>query len=397
MLLVLVSLGCPQPALAQDSDEPDQDAAAQQHFNKGRELYGAGKYKEAIVELKKAFTLRPAPPILLNIGRTHEKLGDKKGALKSYRRFLLKARLVDPNRKLVKSMVVKLEKELGIKHRDDNSLVAPTAKRTGQRRKKVAELQLIHTPIDAAKVRNDITVQAELPPDLDVDGVFLLYRRGGESKFRKVAMKLQGEGYIAQVPGRHVTSTSLQYFLEARKKGAGKKGVLARAGSKKNPHIIVIEGGRAPHLGPIKHVDIRSPYRTWFWVGVGTTVGMIGGTVAMWMLAADRSNAVENLAKQSCGNGCPPNLPGRSFAERSARDYESQGKMFNVMGAVFLGLGVAAAAGSGVLYYFDREYVRKERARLEARGPPPRKAGVRLFAAPWLNAQGGGFTGRIEF
>ena len=53
-----------------DADEEEEEDAAAKHFANGRRLYGAGKYAEAIEELLKAYKLRPAPPILLNIGLT---------------------------------------------------------------------------------------------------------------------------------------------------------------------------------------------------------------------------------------------------------------------------------------------------------------------------------------
>lgn len=404
-LLLLVAVGSPLPARAQ-AEAVDEDEQATKYFAKGRELYTQGKYKESIVELEKAFALRPAPPILLNIGRTYEKLKQPKKALANYQKYLLKARLVDPNRKMVEQMVKRLEKELGIKSTAKTDLDVAGVKRTdtsGRRKKKDLTLQLVHTPVDAGKVRQPITIQAELPPDLNVDGVYVYYRKGGDKRFRKLKMPEQGEGYLAVIPGKFVTASSLQYYLVAEKKGANKKGIVATAGSRKTPHIIVIEGGRAPHLGPIVQAEIRSPYRTWFWVAAAGSVAILGGSLATFLLARDRASAMETRADQACNpqnipnRTCPPSVPTRRFDQASARDFESQGKMFSTMAGVFLGVGIAAVAGTGVLWYLDRDYVKRERRKraLDARLGGPRL--VRFSGAPWVSPDGGGFVGRIDF
>lgn len=399
LLLVMMTLSLPSLAWAQ-ADEADEDARAKKHFSLGLSLYNEGKYKEAIDELRKAFALRPAPPILLNIGRTYEKLGKRKAALASYRRFLYKARLKDPSRPLVEKMVRRVERELGIKHKATNTLTTPGAARTSAAAKKrrAASLQLIHTPIDAAKVRKSISVQAELPPDLDVDHVWVYYRKGGQRKFRKEEMKPQGEGFMAVIPGRRVTSTSIQYYLVAEKKGAGKRGVVATAGTRRNPNIIVVEGGRPPHLGPEKLPELRSPYRTWLWIAAGTSVALIGGGVASLVLSMDRSSAVEELAAQSCPNDNCGSNPKLAFDQRDVRTYESQGKTFSTIGAIVLGAGIAAAGVTGYLWYRDRDYLKREKARLQedANAVPGRRV-VRAFAFPWAGPQAAGLAGRIDF
>ena len=390
-LRLLLSLLClviavPPAALAQDEPEDDEEKAAA-HFAKGRKLYGEGKYKDAIAELIKAFELRPAPPILLNVGRTYEKLGNKKKALEFYRKFLEKARLVDPNRKTVQAMVKRLESETGgPSSTGDASTDTPDAATTGDAGEDPAarrQAQLIHTPVDTAKAKKAITVLAELPPEVEADGVAVYFRKQSELRFRRLGMQLQGDAYVVKIPGRYLTSTSLQYYIEATKKG--QRRAVAVAGTARAPHIVVIEGGRAP--GSTTGIDIRSPYRTWFWVGAGTSVALLGGGIATAILANDRASAIEEIAK---------NRPPEQFQAR-ARDWESQGKTFATMSKVFLGVGIAAAGATGVLWYLDRKYVQEKRRELEAgrRGRPIRV--VRFSGAPWAGRRGAGFVGRIDF
>lgn len=372
------------PSFAQDDaipDEADEEEQAAKHFAEGRKLYAEGKHKEAIDALLKAYTLRPAPPILLNIGRTYEKLDEKKKALEYYQRFLEKARLVDPNRKVVEKLVRKLEQETGIRVTGVGAGAdTPDAARTAEDAGGGARTeQMIHTPVDSAKVRESIVVSAELPPQVGADKVWVHFRKAGERDFRTLEMAPQGDAFVVRIPGKHVTSTSLQYFIEATR--AGQKRGVARAGTRSTPHIVVIEGGRAPSAGA---VEIRSPYRTWIWVSAAGTAAFIGGTIAMAVMASDRASAVEVAAEKP-----------EAFDAR-ARAWESEGKTFAAMGKLFLGVGIAAAGATAYLWYRDRKYLREQREALTASGHGPIRS-VRFSGGPWASDTGGGFVGRIDF
>lgn len=374
----------------------DEDKIATEHFNRGRKLYTDGKYQKSADELEKAFKLRPAPAILLNIGRCYEKLKQPKKALGFYQRYLLKARLVDPNRPMAEKMVKKLEKKLGVTSTTNRDLYTPEVKAIKKSDPKDAQslgLQLIHTPVDMSKVKKDIRVNAELPPDVDVDAVWVYFRKGGQKRFRSIQMEEQGDGYFAIIPGKYATSTSMQYYLVAKKKGYGKKGIIAKAGSKKTPYIIVVEGGRAPHLGPEK--ELRSPYRTWMWVAAGTSLTFIASGVTTFILAKDRQSALETRADQAQING---GLPNRRFDQGSARDFESEGKTFATISGITLGIGIASAAATGALWYLDRKYLKaKQKEKEEDSAENKQESPFRITASPWASPSGAGVFGRIEF
>ncbi len=66
----------------------DASAEAQRHFQKARDLYKAGSYREAIVELEAAVKLDPTgKELVYNLGVLHEKLGDIDDALKYFRQY----------------------------------------------------------------------------------------------------------------------------------------------------------------------------------------------------------------------------------------------------------------------------------------------------------------------
>lgn len=385
---------------AQDEPAEDEEDQAAKHFAAGRKLYSEAKYKEAIEELLKAYELRPAPPILLNIARTYEKLGNKTDALKYYKEFLQKARLVDPNRPQVEQVVKKLEQEVQVKTGAVTSAAGTeTPEAAGGEEGRVPvtrrKLQLIHTPVDSAKVNQPITIMAELPPRVEVDRVVLYIRRGGETRFHELPMELQGETYVTKIPARFVTSTSLQYFMQALK-GTGRDSVQAEAGSKTTPNIVVIEGGRAPTIGPVQEIEVRSPYRTWVWVSGAVAVALLGGSLATELLARDRQSAIERWAdEKSCDSVCRDGkAPPKLTFDNKARDWESEGQSFALMSQIFLGVGIAAAGATAFLWYKDHQYVKEERARLMAGRPDD---GPRMFAAPWAGQTGAGLMGRLEF
>lgn len=383
-----------EPGTETEEDEEDQ---ANKHFAAGRKLYSEGKYKEAIEELLKAYDLRPAPPLLLNIARTYEKLDQKADALKYYKEFLQKARLVDPDRPQVEAVVKKLEREVKVKTGAVTSAQGtetPVAPGVGEEPGALLpsrRQQMIHTPVDSAKVDQPITIMAELPPRVEVDRVTLNVRKGGEIAFHEIPMELQGEAYVARIPAAFVTSTSLQYFIQATK-GSGRGSIRAEAGTKTNPNIVVIEGGRSPLPAGYKPVEISSPYRPWVWVGGAVAVACIGGSVAGFLLANDRASAMERwVDEKSCDADCKNGAPPKLTFDVKARDWESEGKNFAMMGQIFLGVGIAATAATGVLLYLDLRHVKRERAKRDRASLP------RFVASPWAGQGGAGFVGRVSF
>ena len=435
LFIALFGLSSPTLVHAQE-EEVDEEEQANKHFANGRKLYGEGKYPEAISELLKAYNLRPAPPILLNIGRTYEKMADKKKALKFYKEYLLKARMTDPQRPMVEKLVKKLTKETGgtTAVTTDTGTDTPgtttttTTTEPGVKTPRIA--QMIHTPVDSAKWNTAITLMAELPPNVDADSVVVRYRKTRERRFRSVFMEPQGEAYVAQIPPHHVNSTSLQYFIEALATKGNAMKIVARAGAKGMPHIVVIErdgkvvrgprGVEDPTMTQGPKVDVKSPYRTWIWVAGGATATFLAVGLTFSLLAMDRSSAMEfkvfgdengkidKDGKKSASCPAPKKVPGGGSSpscqdwevppiysfDGSERTWESEGKTFSAVGTAFLVLAGVAAAGTGVLFFLDRRYVKEERRRRTA---GVNDSNIRVMGAPWASPTGAGIMGRIDF
>jgi tetratricopeptide (TPR) repeat protein len=102
MSLPVAALAQPRPAappasadrLPSDSpptNEPKtkEQLEAQQHFQRAKELYASGAYREAIAELEQARTLDPkAKDLVFNLGIVHEKLGKFDEAVAFFREYL---------------------------------------------------------------------------------------------------------------------------------------------------------------------------------------------------------------------------------------------------------------------------------------------------------------------
>ncbi len=109
-----------------DSSEREPPRAALEHYRKGRELYSAGRYREAAVELEAALALDPdSPNLIYNLARVYELLGEIDTAILHYKRYrsLLAASEVE-ERARVTGTLQRLE---GARHQVPDTPAPPTA------------------------------------------------------------------------------------------------------------------------------------------------------------------------------------------------------------------------------------------------------------------------------
>jgi tetratricopeptide (TPR) repeat protein len=108
VLACLLSVGFPAVAWA---DAPTQDAvaAAKEHFQRAKDLYKAGSYREALAETESAHALDPtAKQLVYNLAVLHEKLSEIDEAIASLQQYLQMN--VDPQeRERAESFVRRLE------------------------------------------------------------------------------------------------------------------------------------------------------------------------------------------------------------------------------------------------------------------------------------------------
>jgi tetratricopeptide (TPR) repeat protein len=75
-------------AAASANAQPMMSAEARVHFDRGRALYDAGSYDEAIAELTAGHDIDQNPDFLYALGQAYRKLGDCAHAVSYYRAFL---------------------------------------------------------------------------------------------------------------------------------------------------------------------------------------------------------------------------------------------------------------------------------------------------------------------
>lgn len=64
------------------------DDQCKAHYDTARSLSGAEQYEAALVEYQRAYARRPAPWLLINIGRMQQKMGRDEEAMVSFDRYL---------------------------------------------------------------------------------------------------------------------------------------------------------------------------------------------------------------------------------------------------------------------------------------------------------------------
>lgn len=365
-LLAILGFVVASPALADQALDK-----AKAHYAAGVEHFKAQRYDQAIKELEAAYALKPIPKFLVDLAKTHLKKGDKAAALKNARQFLRQARVNDPDRPTVEQMAKDLEAEVGkegaevevpqpvevpgVEIEEDDTVVAATTtkkKKPTRARRNVGDI--IHTPVDEAKVARNIPIVAELPNTIEATRVVTFYRDAGRGRYVELPLEQQGYAFIGEIPGSGVLSSSLQYYIEAYDAG-GK--VLASSGNIYSPHIVVVEGGRRPR--PEEPEGPPPPkYRKWTWA-LGISGGVFAAlAVTFTFLARDRQSAIESAVDQSQQEK-KEGAPLLQWDYRDLRDNESQGKKFANFGKLFTILGGVTLVGAGTLWYLDYRRTKK--------------------------------------
>lgn len=124
--LAVTAMGAPRLALAQKpgsspatlpqdsapSSEPKtkEQLEAQQHFQRAKDLYQTGAYREAIAELEQARTLDPkAKDLVFNLGIVHEKLGKFDEAITFFRQYMEMESVTASERAKAETIIKRIE------------------------------------------------------------------------------------------------------------------------------------------------------------------------------------------------------------------------------------------------------------------------------------------------
>ena len=116
--LCLFCAGVSLPARA------DNQSEARDAYQKGKEAFKAGNYREALMELSRAYKLDPRPALLRYMGDTHYKLNDARKAISTYKKYL-KAAPEAADREKIQAKVRQLELIVGSGDEDDDGFDEP--------------------------------------------------------------------------------------------------------------------------------------------------------------------------------------------------------------------------------------------------------------------------------
>lgn len=78
----------PGPAASAGSDDDPDIAKAREHFNRAQQLYDEGHFEASLLELQRAYELKPSWRMLFNIAELRFAVHDYVGSLRAFERFL---------------------------------------------------------------------------------------------------------------------------------------------------------------------------------------------------------------------------------------------------------------------------------------------------------------------
>jgi hypothetical protein len=161
-LLLLLALCLPAAAHAGDK----RVAAA--HFHKGRGLYDAARYDEALVAFKAGYEAYPLPGFLINIGTCHRKLDQLEEARAANARFL-SSRGTDPAlHGEVEDALAEVKGELNRRAEDDTQRRRAEEETRQSLLRSIAESQKAEQQRAAAPVRMRAASAAVVAPSTEL-------------------------------------------------------------------------------------------------------------------------------------------------------------------------------------------------------------------------------------
>ena len=242
--VLLLVAGAASPAVAQTSAKD----RARKHFAKGFAYYQNGEYLKAVKELRVAYVIRPVPVVMFYIGKTYQAAGLSDEAARAFWKFLDEATLNNSKRAEAVAALKQMGKPatepkagIGEPVTPPTRVVEPTTRPRVVRRPRraVKPGQIIHEPVEDARPKRPMTLEAELPEDFgDWARLYLYYRPKGHETFIKKPMKAdQRSIYHGCVPARHMMGSSIQYYIEAMGRTGKRK---AGSGNASSPNIIAL-------------------------------------------------------------------------------------------------------------------------------------------------------------
>ncbi|MFA6472039.1 MAG: hypothetical protein WCU00_08365 [Candidatus Latescibacterota bacterium] len=74
---------------------------------------------------------------------------------------------------------------------------------------------IVHTAVKTAEPDKSLVITATVTDDIEVENVILFYRKPGETDYQPITMSPEDTIFTAEIPSDQVTTTGIQYYLEA--------------------------------------------------------------------------------------------------------------------------------------------------------------------------------------
>jgi hypothetical protein len=260
-LLVLAAL---HGALLAPRALADADSEARIRYERAIELYESGVYDAALVELKRAYELKPSYKLLYNLAQVRMALHDHAGALDAYRQYLQQAgaRLPRERREAVDAEVAQLSQ-------------------------RVAELT-ITTDVSGAEVLIDDLVVGTTPlgaPVLVNAGVRRVVIRHADHAPQSQRVSVAGgDRQVVELLLRGAVSADM-----ARVSPAPPSAEQPAAAPSVEPGGSATQPGSDINATPDQQPPPARQGRLLTWIGWGVTAALVGGAVTTGVLALDSS------------------------------------------------------------------------------------------------------------
>ena len=279
-------------------DDPQAKAQAQALLSEGTRLYGEGDVAGALEKFQAAYAAFPSPKLMFNIGRANDDLGRPVEAMEAFEKFLAEATDASPE------------------------TIANANKSASELRRKLGRIRIDCETADA---------------EVNVDG-----KRVGLTPLPELVWATAGRH---QVTAKHASAAPAIEDVDVA------AGSVSTVTMRLLPATVPV-AATAPKAASDFDLQAATPPgaasegwwlgRKWTWVAAGSTALLAAGAVTAGLLAQSKFDSL----RSSCGIG---NQANHGCGQSDIDSVTSRATIANV----FWGLAGAAAATTGVLFYFE--------------------------------------------
>jgi tetratricopeptide (TPR) repeat protein len=292
---LLAQAGSPPPVGA------DAKAKATGLLKQGSALFEQGEYQFALDKFEEAYAVFPSPKLQFNIAQANASLGRPVEALNAYETFVARGADASPD------------------------ALADAWRSIAELRAKLGQLKIDCSPAGASVAVDGKEVG--LSPIREA-----IWTRPGAHQ-----VTAQREHYAAAIEAVTTVAGKATTVTIRLRSSVAEPAPLAIASPQATSPVVELQAPSSRAGAP----TTRTPYKTYFWAGVGTTGALVIGAIVAGVAANAKFSDLEN----SCG---------RTVEGCSDTQIDSVKTRAHLATALW-GLAGAAAIGTGVVFYLDSQ------------------------------------------